>query len=331
MKVPSNGRIDTTLPAGVPLFEVLRLPNEQIALGRDGQVFHVGGMNYGVAGRVARCVGCHAGHSQMEIPEDPVWINVAPSALVSASSTATTVGRLDVSEGSLIPSNLVDRKRDLVSSEWAAKTNDPAPSVTLKWTETSVRAREVVVYGARVGESFYGRLRTLSIRGFTVDLFHGSRRVATKVISQGISQNGTSVPLEEHIFFDELRMTFPRDEVSGKYEGSYQQVALAEIEVYGRVGAGPSKTFGLIRGDADCNTALDLNDPIKLLAHLFLGRSLCCEESADINIDGKLDTSDATYHLHWQFLGGAPPAEPWPDCAHVPASARLSCEKQTCP
>jgi len=55
------------LPADVPMFEQL--------VGRDGRVLmtahgpaHVAGFNAGVAGTVARCVGCHLGHSTLPIP-----------------------------------------------------------------------------------------------------------------------------------------------------------------------------------------------------------------------------------------------------------------------
>ena len=71
-RVPSDGHVEVDLPAGVPLFEVLRRPDGTIALGRDGQAFHVGGMNFGVADTEARCVGCHAGHSMVAVPRDPI-------------------------------------------------------------------------------------------------------------------------------------------------------------------------------------------------------------------------------------------------------------------
>src|SRR5262249_23210092 len=84
--VPVDGRIEMSLPAGVPLFEVLRRPDDSIALGRDGQIFHVGGFNFGRAGETNRCIGCHAGHSRLAVPEDPRWTNVAPSAVATADS-----------------------------------------------------------------------------------------------------------------------------------------------------------------------------------------------------------------------------------------------------
>ena len=82
-----DGRVEMELPAGVPLFEVIRHEDGRIAVGRDGQVFHVGGHNFGVAETEGRCVGCHAGHTLVEVPADPSWLNVAPSALIEASST----------------------------------------------------------------------------------------------------------------------------------------------------------------------------------------------------------------------------------------------------
>jgi hypothetical protein len=89
LEIPLDGKIETVLPAGVPLFEVLRRPDGTIPLGRDGQIFHVGGFNFGRAGETNRCVGCHAGHSQLAVPEDPSWTNVAPSAIVTVKLLST--------------------------------------------------------------------------------------------------------------------------------------------------------------------------------------------------------------------------------------------------
>src|SRR6185369_6813053 len=81
--VHPSGRAEARLPAGVPLFEVLRRSDGKIAVGRDGQAFHVGGFNFGQPNTMARCVGCHSGHSMMPVPEDATWTNLGPSASVS--------------------------------------------------------------------------------------------------------------------------------------------------------------------------------------------------------------------------------------------------------
>ena len=42
----------------------------------ERHTFHVGGMNFGQADTTARCVGCHTGHSMIEVPEDASQIEV---------------------------------------------------------------------------------------------------------------------------------------------------------------------------------------------------------------------------------------------------------------
>jgi hypothetical protein len=47
-------------------------------------------MNFGRPGTVARCVGCHQGHTLIPVPataEAARWTNLAPGAVVTASST----------------------------------------------------------------------------------------------------------------------------------------------------------------------------------------------------------------------------------------------------
>jgi hypothetical protein len=67
------------------------------------------------------------------------------------------------------------------------------------------------------------------------------------------------------------------------------------------------------RGDANGDGALDLSDPILVLAHLFLsGDPPGCLETADADDDGTIDLTDAIRLLSHLFLSGAPPEFPGP-------------------
>src|SRR5262249_49573000 len=67
------------------------------------------------------------------------------------------------------------------------------------------------------------------------------------------------------------------------------------------------------RGDADGNGALDLTDPVFLLAHLFAGGPAPgCLEAADADNGGSLDVTDAIDLLLYLFLARPPPAAPGP-------------------
>ena len=146
-KIGPSGKVEVDLPGGVPLFEVLRLPDGRIAQGRDGQVFHVGGMNFGRAAESGKCVGCHAGHTMMEMPDDPSWTNVAASAIVSANRTTEMpaiellpfIGFEALEDERLMersvfsPEKLVDRRTNRFSEWVGVASGRSASTIKLEW------------------------------------------------------------------------------------------------------------------------------------------------------------------------------------------------------
>jgi len=96
--VAADGSVrEQSAPANIPLFEQLRTPQGQgyrVPLtdppGNRVGAGHVAGQNFGRPGTVARCVGCHTGHTLIPVPatpEDARWTNLAPGASVTASSS----------------------------------------------------------------------------------------------------------------------------------------------------------------------------------------------------------------------------------------------------
>jgi hypothetical protein len=330
-RIGPDGRVEMELPAGVPLFEILRRADGRIALGRDGQAFHVGGMNFGHAGTTARCVGCHAGHSQVPVPEDFRWTNVAPSAATSASSTLREPnGRFSTVQRS--PALLVDRRTDELSSEWAADPLDSRPELRLRW-QLPIRAREAVVYAVRPGSSPSFGARDLVVGKYTVrtSLDGGSQTVQEIVVETPIQVSGSRIALDAELAFDTLSVRFDRDAISGAYLGALTP-ALAEIEVIAEV-AGESesaKSYFLVRGDANCDGNLNLTDAIAMLNTLFQGAGpFCCEAAADANGDGRINLTDAVVALDYLFRFTAPLPAPFPDCGRVPAKG-FGCDQEPC-
>jgi GH24 family phage-related lysozyme (muramidase) len=67
-----------------------------------------------------------------------------------------------------------------------------------------------------------------------------------------------------------------------------------------------------IRGDANDDGVIAMDDAIKILDVLFLGRGeLNCKDSADTNDDGRVDITDALFLLEFLFLGEAAPPTPF--------------------
>lgn len=67
-----------------------------------------------------------------------------------------------------------------------------------------------------------------------------------------------------------------------------------------------------IRGDVSLDRRVDISDPIKTLAYLFLGDTIECRDAADLDNDGVVDISDPIAELNFLFGNGGPPAAPFP-------------------
>jgi len=72
--------------------------------------------------------------------------------------------------------------------------------------------------------------------------------------------------------------------------------------------------YGFVRGDVNCDSAVDLADAQSLLSYMFTGGDApCCFDGADSNDDGLLDAADSITTLLFLFSGGAPLPAPFPD------------------
>ncbi len=320
--IPPSGRVEVELPAGVPLFEAVRFPTGELAVGRDGQVFHVGGMNFGRRDTVARCVGCHAGHSRMAVPDDFEWTNLASSAHVRATSKR---GELGGDPPGFRERQLVDRSTAAHRGEWMARAGRDSAEISLLW-RTPLNIREVVLHGVKPhGESS----PPLQIANATLRLRHHADGT-TELETGPIVPSGTRIAVDPTLVYDRLELEFHGDQISGKHFG-LTGPALAEIEVVAkRASVIPLGTF--IRGDVDCNGRMNLGDCVAIIDTLFRGkRSFCCEGAADVDADRSVNISDLVYSLSFLFSGGPPPAAPFPACAPADGSeSDLPCRSSFC-
>ena len=355
-EIGPDGRVETTLPAGVPLFEVLRTPDGSLAQGRDGQIYHVGGMNFGHENRTARCVGCHAGHTIRELPSDDQelrYTNLAPSAAIRASSAFGRVPPVrplpvpvDAVNAELLvpavpvgiattafpPQNLVDRSTTAMGNEWIGAGSRNASEIQMRWP-VPVRSREIVIHAPGEGPEvgiFGGRDQ--EIRGFIVETTLGGETVEQRVVRRLLtSGNQISVALDIESPFDGVTITIQQRDVVGLYEGE-RGPALSEVEVNGVVAsASEIATATFRRGDSNCDGTLNVTDAIVILGHLFTNNDdLCCEMSADTNGDRTLNLTDTVYFLSYLFRSGGQIASPGADCGTV-LMGNLSCDIQICP
>ena len=198
-------------------------------LGEPLGATHVAGMNYGKPGQVARCIGCHSGHTMIPVPdndEDAKWSNLAPGATVRASSSRNEPWNI----------GLVDRRamKGDIWRTWASAQNN----VDDQWVELvfpeQVTVRTVRLYNVR----FEGG-STLQVHNATVRLAatEGSTNWIASAGAQAISPTGTDVSFPD-IPAQVVRVEI--DSASGVNSSGMRVVAFSEIEVIARAGGGTS-------------------------------------------------------------------------------------------
>lgn len=325
-EIESDGRIEVELPAGVPLFEVIRRSDGSLARGHDGQIFHVGGHNFGVENTVGRCVGCHVGHTLVDVPEEPAWTNLAPSAVASANNFQND-------HGGFSPGNLIDRHTKKLGATWAAlpapENDGPALAttpVTLRWT-VPIQSREIVLYGVRPDadtstDVVVGELTIVSRLGGLVQ--------EMVEVTEPVRVEGTSVKMNPGLVFDTLELLIDATDVSGHFLSVPSLPALAEVRVESKVLDGAVPVSFFVRGEVNCDGGINLVDSIDILNFLFNGGSeMCCQAAADTNADGTINITDAIQNLVL-FAGATLSPGLFPECGPV-AETTFTCDSSLCP
>jgi hypothetical protein len=186
---------------------------------------HVAGMNFDRAGATARCVGCHAGHSQIPVPADDAdaaFTNLAPGATLRVSSTR------DASTNA----GLIDR-RVMKGEIWRYWNSDPSAGQDGQWVELAfpvpVSVRAVLLYDPRPGDEASS---SLHVEQATVKLYADAdaSTLAAQAAATDIAVTGTQVSFDD-IVARVVRIEL--DQVTGTFYG-LAVASLAEIEIVAR-------------------------------------------------------------------------------------------------
>jgi hypothetical protein len=217
------------------LFEQIRSADGTVPLTGQPYTFgngatHVAGMNFGRPGTVARCVGCHAGHSMMTVPAndaDAQWSNLAPGAQVTVSSSRDP----NYDEG------VIDR-RVMKGEIWRYWTSSSSQSQNGQWVKLSfgvpISVRKVRLYNPRQGDEANS---SIAVKNATVCLYANSSST-TPLACKSV---GTLSVLGTDVAFADVKARVVRvtlDSVAGTFYGM-RIASLAEIEVVARGEAGP--------------------------------------------------------------------------------------------
>ena len=214
------------LPADVPLFEQVVDSRGNVLETGGGRFAHVAGMNFDRMGSGTKCVGCHAGHSMLEVPNNgsiAEWFNAATSATVTASSS----GRLIDGRPSL-PQRVVDRQSKTGGDSvlWISTEREGA-ELYLTW-EVPIEIREIVLHAiARKPDQG----TTICVHDCEILLYYKSSLVRRVRSTGEIHEDGTRVEITS-TDTDSVRVVIRRSDG----EVFYQPVCgLAEIEVTARI------------------------------------------------------------------------------------------------
>lgn len=226
---PDGSVTETAAPAYLSLFEQIRspMPGYEVPLtggpNQDGAA-HVAGMNFGIPGTTARCVGCHAGHTMIDVPPndaDAKFSNLAPGATVTVSSTRDPNSNYGLVDRLAIKGEIWrywTSEKDLTTGQWVL-LSFPVP----------VTVRTVRLFAPRPGDEANS---TLVVKKATVTLF--SDAAGTAQVDSGTVSNvlvaGSNVPFDD-VLARSVRVDF--DSVDGTFYGLHV-AGLSEVEIIAR-------------------------------------------------------------------------------------------------
>lgn len=222
--IEPTGRVTEFAPADVPLFEQLRSSSWTVPLteayGQDGAA-HVTGHNYARPGAIVRCVGCHSGHSLLDVPAtaaEAAWTNLATGASVTASSAQTAEQ----------PRAVIDRRVHRIPpwTQWRTQTGQTQNQWIRLTFPVPITARSVRLWNLALGGDASS---TVQVHQARVRLFAtpGAALPVLELPTGALSSSGTELPFPP-IVIQELSVHL--DSVSGTSYGS-AVAGLGEIEV----------------------------------------------------------------------------------------------------
>ncbi len=212
------------VPAEVPLFEQIIDKDGKVLETTDGRFAHVAGLNFDRLGAGTKCVGCHIGHSMLDVPVNgqlSEWFNAAPSADVTASSEFRD------RNGILYASrNVVDRQARIGGDSviWVAGQGKGA-TVELRW-RTPIEAKKFILYNITAAPG-----KTIQVQNSRILLYYNGLEVGSIANTGPLSPNGTPVSIQP-TKIDAARITIT------KFYGTISRrslVGLAEVETIARL------------------------------------------------------------------------------------------------
>ncbi len=151
--------------------------------------------------------------------------------------------------------------------------------------------------------------------------------------------NGESEPRSD------ATLRLPSSGTETGFEGTYLEVGLANRTDFGAIDIDyvgfkrgvfapvtATSNRGFIRGDANGDGSVTLDDALTVLNFLFRGTAgVACEDAADADDSGRLNVSDGIRVLLFLFRGASPLPAPYPNCGEDSSDdALMECPTAPC-
>lgn len=219
--LPGGAVHEDMMPSDTPMFEQLIDAHGHVLRSTAGPA-HVPGLNAARFGSGTKCVGCHAGHSVIPVPQSAYLgkrFNAAPSARATASSSAP---------GTAGPRGAVDRRTIGLPGAVAWVSHGASgESLRLQWS-SAIEVDSLILYALPAHPPSGTDLR---VRECRLDLYLNGRAVGQQVVRSELSSRGTWVSCggvrADAVEFRSVRST-------GRVLGR-ERVAIAEIATVARM------------------------------------------------------------------------------------------------
>lgn len=223
VNVDHDGKVaQGDIPANVQMFEQVTDSLGRILSTGTNTFAHVTGFNFGSKGTGTKCVGCHAGHTQITVP-----VNITEAQFTNLSTSAITYS------SSVLPSsaskNVTDRKarnKDL-NVNWISN-GGINEYVELQW-DLPLDLREIKLYNIFPNAA---NQTDIQINDCEVYLYNNNQLVKFIPNTGALDVNGKSVLVSPMVIVNKIKVVIKS--YTGLING-LNRSGLAEVEVSARV------------------------------------------------------------------------------------------------
>jgi len=210
------------IPANIQMFEQITDSLGRVLKSGRNEFAHVTGFNFGSKGSGTKCVGCHAGHTQITVP-----LTITDAQFTNLSTSANTFS------SSVLPSsdskNVIDRKARSKDLNVCWISNGTINEyVELRW-DLPLDVREIKLYNIFPNQD---NQTNIQVNDCELYLYNNEQLVKFVPNTGGIGVNGTSVPVTPWLTVNKIKVVIKN--YSGLVNGQNHS-GLAEVETIARV------------------------------------------------------------------------------------------------